>query len=274
MKLRKIFRKYPIPCCIAAALSVFLLLGAVSLIRRLLPDGIPSDLARQILNILWPLLLTLLLGYGWCYRKGHFGKTLLAGLFALILFSSTFLIRFGEAVMSDETSWKAASGICIGVLNILGIGFREETIFRGVIANDLGIVYGKTPRGVWKAVILSGLIFGLVHLTNIISGVNPLRAVIQVVSACALGMYYTAIYFRGGNLWALVLIHCLTDAGGLFRSAFTTAATAAGVLNDISITGMIMIPVYIGITIFILRRSKMDAVIENLKQAETADRIE
>ena len=274
MKLRKIFRKYPIPCCVAAALSVFLLLGAVSLLRRVLPDGVPSDLARQILNILWPLLLTLLLGYGWCYRKGHFGKTLLAGLFALILFSSTFLIRFGEAVMSDETSWKAASGICIGVLNILGIGFREETIFRGVIANDLGIAYGKTPRGVWKAVILSGLIFGLVHLTNIVSGVNPLRAVIQVVSACALGMYYTAIYFRGGNLWALVLIHCLTDAGGLFRSAFTTAATAAGVLNDISITGMIMIPVYIGITIFILRRSKMDAVIDNLKQAETADRIE
>lgn len=273
MKLRKYFRKYPIPACVAAALSVFVFLAAVNLLRRLLPDSVPSDFARQISNILWPLLLTLLLGYGWCYRRGAFGKTLLAGLFALVLFSLTFIIRLGDAVFNDETSWKAASGICIGILNILGIGFREETIFRGVIANNLGIAYGKDSRGVWKAVIVSGLIFGLVHLSNIIAGVNPARVAIQVISACAIGMYYTAIYFRGGNLWALVLLHCITDAGGLFRSAFTTAATAAGEVNELSITGLIMIPVYLGITFFLLRKSKMAAVTENLNQAANCDRL-
>ena len=119
---------------------------------------------------------------------------------------------------------------------------------------------------------VSGLIFGLVHLTNIVSGVNPARAAIQVISACAIGMYYTAIYFRGGNLWVLMMIHCFTDAGGLFRSAFTTAATAVGEINDLSITGLIMIPVYLGLTAFLLRKKKMDAVLENLRQAAECDR--
>ena len=141
-----------------------------------------------------------------------------------------------------------------------------------MIANNLAIAYGKDLRGVWKALVISGLIFGLVHLTNIVSGVNPARAAIQVISACAIGMYYSAIYFRGGNLWFLVMIHCLTDAGGLFRSAFTTAATNVEEVNNLSVTGLIMIPVYLGITAFLLRKKKRDAVLENLRQAAEYDR--
>ena len=271
VKLKKLLREHPIPACIAVALSVFVLLGAVSLLRKLLPVSTPVDYARQFVNILWPLALTLLLGYAWCYRRGSFAKTLLAGLFAFILFSLTFFIRLGEALFDEGTLWKPAAGICLGILNILGIGFREETVFRGVIANNLGIAYGKDLRGVWKAVVMSGLIFGLVHLANIVSGVNPARAAIQAVSACAIGMYYTAIYFRGGSLWVMIMIHCFTDAGGLFRSAFTTSATNVGEINDLSLTGMIMIPVYLGLTAFLLRKKKMDAVLENLRQAAECD---
>ena len=139
VKLKKLLREHPIPACIAVALSVFVLLGAVSLLRKLLPVSTPVDYARQFVNILWPLALTLLLGYAWCYRRGSFAKTLLAGLFAFILFSLTFFIRLGEALFDEGTLWKPAAGICLGILNILGIGFREETVFRGVIANNLGI---------------------------------------------------------------------------------------------------------------------------------------
>lgn len=271
MKLKKWFRQHPIPDCIIVALLVFLLLGAVGLLRKQLPESMAVDYARNLVNILWPLGLTLLLGYGWCYRRGSFGKTLFAGLAALILFTVTFLIRAGQSLLADDTPWKNAAGIILGIINIFGIGFREETIFRGVIANNLGIAFGKDARGVWKAVILSGLIFGLVHLANIVYGVDPLHALIQTVSACAIGIYYTAIYFRGGSLWALVLLHCMTDAGGMFRSAFTTAATQTGQVNELSVTGLVMVPIYIGIAVFLLRKKKMDAVLENLNQAAQCD---
>ena len=181
VKLKKCLREHPIPACIAVALLVFVLLGAVGLVRKLLPVNLPIDYARQFVNILWPLALTILLGYAWCYRRGSFAKTLHAGLFAFILFSLSFFIRLGEALFDEGTLWKTAAGICLGILNILGIGFREETVFRGVIANNLGIAYGKDLRGVWKAVVISGLIFGLAHLTNIVFGVNPARVAIQVI---------------------------------------------------------------------------------------------
>ncbi len=120
--------------------------------------------------------------------------------------------------------------------------------------------------------IISGLIFGLAHLTNIIAGVNPLKALIQVVSACAIGIYLTAVYYRGGNLWTMMLIHSITDAGGLFRSAFTNEADKVGDINNLSLNGLIMVPIYLALAIFLLRKKKMDAVLDNLKQAAECDR--
>ena len=272
MKLKKCMRDYPIPACIGVAAVSFLLLAAVSFLRKQLPESILIDYIRQFINILMPLALALILGYGWAYKRGSFGKTLLAGLFALILFSFTFFVRASEAILNDETSWKSAAGILLGIINIIGIGFREETIYRGIIANNLGIAYGKDSRGVWKAVIISGLIFGLAHLTNIIAGVNPLKALIQVVSACAIGIYLAAVYYRGGNLWTMMLIHSITDAGGLFRSAFTNEADKVGDINNLSLNGLIMVPIYLALAIFLLRNKKMDAVLDNLKQAAECDR--
>lgn len=271
MKLKQYLRAFPIPGCISVAVTSVILLAAVSLLRKVLPEGMAFDFAKQVVNILWPFALTALLGYGWCCRHVSFPKTLTAGLFALILYGAVFLIRASEALVSEATPWKTAPGICLGIISILGIGFREETVFRGIIANNLGIAYGKSQRGVWKAVILSGLIFGLSHLSNIFTGVNPLRALLQTASACAIGMYLSAVYYRGGSLWALVLIHCLTDAGGLFRSAFTAEATAVEQVNSLSVRGLVMIPVFIGITVFLLRKTKMDAVLDNLKQAARCD---
>ena len=272
MKLKQYMRAYPIPACCAVALLVFALMAAVSFVRKLLPESLAIDYVRQLFSILWPLALTLVLGYGWCYRRGSFGKTLLAGAFALGLFSFTFLVRAGDAILSDETAWKSAAGIGLGLINLFGIGFREETIYRGVIANSLGIACGKDPRGVWKAVITSGLIFGLAHFSNIIAGVQITQALIQVISACAIGILFTAVYFRGGNLWALVLIHCLIDAGGLFRSAFTTASSNVEDVNNLSWAGLVIVPIFLGVTLFLLRKKKMPAVLENLRQAAECDR--
>ena len=104
-------------------LSEFLLLAAVSFLRKQLPESILIDYIRQFINILMPLALALILGYGWAYKRGSFGKTLLAGLFALILFSFTFLTRASEAILNGETSWKSAAGILFGIIILSALVF-------------------------------------------------------------------------------------------------------------------------------------------------------
>ena len=69
-----------------------------------------------------------------------------------------------------------------------------------------------------------------------------------------------------------MLIHSITDAGGLFRSAFTNEADKVGDVNNLSLNGLIMVPIYLALVIFLLRKKKMDAVLDNLKQAAECDR--
>ena len=83
------------------------------------------------------------------------------------------------------------------------------------------VKYAKDKKGLWFATIVSALIFGGIHFTNIFYGVKLMGLIGQVVSACGSGLLLAAIYLRGGNIWVLMLIHALVDAGALLESTFT-----------------------------------------------------
>jgi membrane protease YdiL (CAAX protease family) len=86
-------------------------------------------------------------------------------------------------------------------------GFYEETLFRGVILRIL------QPKGVWTAILLSSLLFGLAHSTNIflrLSG-NPGLLGLQIVGAFTHGVGLAALRLRTNTLWPLILLHAFGD---------------------------------------------------------------
>ena len=60
------------------------------------------------------------------------------------------------------------------------------------------------------AAIISGVIFGVMHLFNF-EMQFPLSTVIQAIMAGISGIMFAAIYFRSGNIWTLVFLHALND---------------------------------------------------------------
>jgi membrane protease YdiL (CAAX protease family) len=85
------------------------------------------------------------------------------------------------------------------------VGFAEESIFRGLMLNAL------KPRGLWKAAIITAVLFGLTHAMNAITGKDMLSIVMQICYAAAIGFAYAALVLKKGNLWLLVLAHILID---------------------------------------------------------------
>jgi membrane protease YdiL (CAAX protease family) len=67
----------------------------------------------------------------------------------------------------------------------------EEILFRGLILNRLRVKQGER-----KAVLISSLLFGLIHL-------NPW----QFVNAAIGGIFYGWVYVRYRNLWLTVFLH-------------------------------------------------------------------
>ena len=87
----------------------------------------------------------------------------------------------------------------------------EETIFRGLVLVAMLIAWGNTRRGQIKAIILSSLIFGLIHFFNIL--VRPFEIVLfQSIVVTLQGMVFATLVVSYRSLWPVIIIHWLANA--------------------------------------------------------------
>lgn len=87
----------------------------------------------------------------------------------------------------------------------LMVGFVEESVFRGLMLKAL------KERGLWKAAIITALLFGFTHALNALTGRGIVDQAAQVFYAVAIGFAFAALVLRKGILWPLVLAHFLID---------------------------------------------------------------
>lgn len=81
----------------------------------------------------------------------------------------------------------------------------EEGLWRGVM---LGLL---RPTGLWRAVLISSLLFGLGHLGNAaLRGISPTIAA-QAFGAGVQGVGLAALRLRTNTIWPLIAIHLLHD---------------------------------------------------------------
>jgi hypothetical protein len=81
----------------------------------------------------------------------------------------------------------------------------EEGMWRGVM---LGLL---RPTGVWRAVLISSLLFGLGHLGNTALRGMSFLIVLQAFGAAIQGIGFAALRLRTNTIWPLIIIHGLHD---------------------------------------------------------------
>lgn len=84
-------------------------------------------------------------------------------------------------------------------------GFVEEGMYRGLMLRAL------LKKGVWKAVIITSLLFSLSHLMNALAGWNWQHVALQLCYSFAIGFGWAAFAIRTGTIWPLMLIHFLNN---------------------------------------------------------------
>lgn len=97
---------------------------------------------------------------------------------------------------------------CINALQQVATGYFEESVYRGLVMKGLMVYRRDTIKHRIITVLISGGIFGLSHLPNIVLGENPL---VQVPTAMLIGIFWAAIYMCTGNLTLSMVLHALTD---------------------------------------------------------------
>lgn len=88
---------------------------------------------------------------------------------------------------------------------VLLIGIQEEMIFRGLAMRAL------LPGGALRAVIITSILFGLMHLGNLFGGADLAYTLVQVLASTLGAVGLGAIRVRTNTIWGLVLLHAIND---------------------------------------------------------------
>ena len=190
-------------------------------------------------------------------RGSGFFNGLLVGLYpiALISYNAYNTLLFGRPEGDMLPAWR----IVWFLLGMTSVGVAEEFLFRGVIAQTLLEHFGTSRGGIWKACLLSGVLFGCAHLTNLFNSA-PLGVLMQCVFATSLGVLYGAIYFRTGNLWVTVFLHGGMDILSMLMGGLYGTETVAESVSGYDITMLSSVLVYLIPAAFLLRKKKIGEV--------------
>ena len=271
--------KYPFLCSIIIFLIYHILITVLSLVVTVTGSFITGNYENFESNLktLSPLtilicftsiiLLNLFFKNLKIYKKGNFFKTLKASSFYLTFITLNLIYTIYIAI-KNNAQFKPISGIFFGIfVLIFGIGFIEESLYRGLILNIFAKKYLYEPNGILKILFFPAIIFGSIHILNILIGVSLEKAILQTVLAFLVGILLNAIYLRGGNIFVLILIHVIVDASGLFNYLFLeTNITISDSINNMQYTPLFLAPLYLLLTFFLLRKSKLKEIKKTLEE--------
>lgn len=184
-------------------------------------DKIIADII--ITGICYLLILKLGLKNTAGFNKKGFKKGLILGIpFLIIGIGSVIFSNIG----ADFSNIRHISifNTILFTINMLFVGINEEIWMRSLVLNGLMKKYEK--NSIWKPIIISSLIFGLVHLPNIFF-VEPLTLLIQVINAMCGGILFATIFIKSKNIFSVIIIHALTDWISLFIASCFIGANSA-----------------------------------------------
>lgn len=185
-------------CAVFISLMIFKL--AKIPLGQLLPEGFFHDMLGEAVFAGCALAFVLVLKKTEIFKcDGE--KLKKEWISAFMVFVMMVLPAFSAVVELGHLTCSAGEFIMF-LIYVFLIGFTEEVLFRGLVQNAFFRLFKEDSYiHLVMAVVMSGIIFGLVHLANAFrAGGDFTAALTQCVSAVFMGVYLCAVYFRTGGI--------------------------------------------------------------------------
>ena len=253
----------PILSTILLYVFVLVLSGVLQLPKYFLWGTNTSGEMQYLYDIIESFVLLLIteLIYTKVWFRGEFEGTLKGDLgygFRLLipLFAVEIVIFVFERIMGI--------GSLNNILFVLSLsvtaGIVEEVAFRSlVVANLMRIA--KTYKGMLAAVASTSLIFGAVHMTNLLQGANLSSTISQFFSATIMGIFMAAVYLACGSILPAMVFHFLNDVIALlFLEINASGATVEGVTMTSMIENLLIDAVLLIIAFGLLKPGNYEKI--------------
>lgn len=263
-----------------AAIAIYIIQGIIlsfisldSAIGRIISDEWVIQGLAETVTLIFGLVMIKVSGCWDCLKeRGRGVKTGIACAGYFIFASVLAGISNAALLLQDKPPISPPWRIAAYLITFILVGLTEEFYFRGALANIFYKKHASTPAGVWTATIYSGLIFGLMHLMNglgVIIAPNMKTAaatlvgpLVQTVSAVAMGILLTAVYFRCRNIWVMAGVHAFIDICAGLYSGLAANESLNSTIEGYTPGPILFIAPYIIATAVLLRPSKIREILD------------
>ncbi len=117
------------------------------------------------------------------------------------------------------------------------IGIFEELLCRGWLLNEFIERFGDNRKNVLFSILVSGSLFGIIHIVNFVGGQPLIMTLAQILGAIFAGIAFGAIYYRTKNIWSVIFLHALWDFSIMFGeiNSASVCVNAVGTVENASI---------------------------------------
>lgn len=202
-------------------------------------------------------------------NRGSIRESIIVGL-PFIVYSFYIGSVLLATNMVEGYEFVSFGNILVIIIYYLLVGIFEDFLIRGVSLNLLLDKLGHSKKGIYLSLLISSLLFGIVHFTNLFTGASFQGVLIQVISSTCIGMYFGAIYLRSGNVWTPAILHGVYDIMVSVPSFFmieeiTNTAEAYGKsISNYSWANVGIGLIFVFLALYLLRKTKMNSVVSML----------
>ena len=183
-------------------------------LRRPYGDAVTTTVGRLAITV---CVLGLVWRFGWLEasgitRLGHWQVWVLAVVGMLYFAGASLYAFYGKGAFDMSNLIREPASRTI-VLTQVVVSLSEELLFRGVMLYVLLHAWGHTRLGIIGSVVLSAVLFALMHITQVFThGVSWSSALLLTAQTCISAVWWGAVVVWGGSLWPAVLLHFVINA--------------------------------------------------------------
>ena len=212
------------------------------------------ELSASIVYILPLIVVMIFLIFTGFYKKIFEERLEIKSVFLngwYVLFAGVLLFGFSYMGLTKERS-PSTQDFLLFIISCLCTATFEELLFRAVIQNTLIEGFKNSKKSVWSAIIVSSIIFGIVHIGNLLANHNlVIMTLSQIIYAFALGIILGTTYYITKNIFSTIFLHAVFNILGSFSVLYMLPKSESA---DITIVAALLQIIVILPSIYIARK--------------------
>ncbi len=141
---------------------------------------------------------------------GHWPVWLIAML-GLVNFTVASLYAFFGKVGFNFSNLFCLPASWMVALRQIPVALNEEMMFRGLILYILARVWVSSKWGLIRSVVLTSLIFAILHLIQVSQEVTLTSLLLLVLETLIISVWWSVLVLWSGSIWPAVMLHFVVN---------------------------------------------------------------